>query len=174
MNKVVRIGTGKTYGGRGYSIFCKVEYKDGKLSISGVEGPTASGNALGACGQIDMHLRSEQHNIKLAPGWTRAKLAKFFEVWEQWHLNDMKAGTPVQEAYLKEHAAEYEAFKAKASKYVSHYEWATDALNKAGLNPAPDKPGYAYGSAWLSTEVPSDVIEFLEALPDTDKQPAWV
>lgn len=174
MNKIVRLGTAKTYRGRSYSIFCKIKYENGKLSITGVEGPTVGGNALGACGQIDMRLRSGQQNIKLAPGWTRAKLARFFDIWEQWHLNDMKAGTPIQEAYLKEHKADYEAFKAKANKYVSYYEWATDALNKAGLNPAPDKPNYAYGAAWLQTAVPCDVIEFLESLPDSDRQPAWV
>ena len=174
MNKVVRLGTAKTYRGRSYSIFCRIKYENGKLSITGVEGPTAGGNAIGACGQIDMHLRSEQHIIKLAPGWSRATLARFFDIWGQWHLNDMKAGTPMQEAYLIAHASEYEAIKAQSDKCISHYEWAADVLNKAGLNPAPDRPGYAYGTKWLSVEVPSDVVEFLESLPDTDRQPAWV
>lgn len=33
--------------------------------------------------------------------------------------------------------------------------------------------GYAYGSSWLKEDVPADVLEFLESLPDTDKTPAW-
>lgn len=163
MNKIVRLGTMKTYNGRSYSIFCKIEYSEGRLSISGVEGPTQGGNCLGGCGQIDMHLKDEQSKIKLAPGWTRAKLKQFFEVWKRWHLNDMKAGTPEQEAELKTHTfPDYP---------VSHYDWASQVLKDAGLNP---HNGYMYGSSWLKEEVPAEVIKFLESLPDTDKTPAWV
>ena len=34
--------------------------------------------------------------------------------------------------------------------------------------------GYRYGSEWLKEELPGEVIEFLESLPDTDITPAWV
>jgi hypothetical protein len=34
--------------------------------------------------------------------------------------------------------------------------------------------GYKYGSAWLFEEVPSDVLAWLAALPDTRIIPAWV
>ena len=34
--------------------------------------------------------------------------------------------------------------------------------------------GYKYGSKWLTVEVPADVLDWLQALPDTDKEPAWV
>ena len=33
--------------------------------------------------------------------------------------------------------------------------------------------GYEYGSAWLFEDVPSDVIEWLESLPESDKTPPW-
>lgn len=166
--KVVRLGTAKTHNSRAYSIYCEIEFKDGSLSITGVEGPLTSGNALGSCGQIDTHLRNEQKLINLAPGWTRAKLQKFFEVWERWHLNDLKAGSPAQEEWLRANPipeAEYRYPK-------SHYDVACEKLRAAGLN--PDADGYSYGSAWKREEVPSDVIEFLRSLPNTDKQPAWV
>lgn len=90
--KVVRLGTSKTHNGRDYSIYCEIKYKEGRLSISGVEGPLPSGNCYGACGQIDMHLRDQQDTITLAPGWTSDKLREFFKVWQHWHLNDMRAG----------------------------------------------------------------------------------
>lgn len=181
MQKTVRLGTIKQWeGGRWISVYCRIEYKDGKLSISGVEGPLPSGNCLGSCGQIDMHLRAEQSKIKLAPGWTRAKLAKFFEVWKKWHLNDMRAGTPEQMAELAKH--DY-----SKSGNGSHYLWACDVLDKAGLltvpNPTPAPQDavsrqwpstYKYGSAWLREEVPADVIEFLMGLPNSDRTPAWV
>lgn len=34
--------------------------------------------------------------------------------------------------------------------------------------------GYKYGSQWLYEEVPQDVIDWLFALPNADKKPAWV
>lgn len=166
--KVVRLGTAKTCGGRAYSIYCEIEYKEGQLSISGVEGPTASGDALGSCGQINMHLRNEQESIKLAPGWTRAKLRRFFEVWERWHLNDMKAGSAEQERWLRENPIPKEEYAYPKS----HYEVASKKLADAGLN--PDSTGYLYGHAWKREEVPVDVLDFLRSLPKTDKQPAWV
>jgi hypothetical protein len=168
MKKVVRIGTAKTYGGRGYSIFCKIEFKEGQLSISGVEGPTQGGNCLGGCGQIEMHLKDHLDTITPAPGWTRPMLRQFFDIWDRWHLNDMKAGSAIQENYLREHPLDPESYKYPKS----HYEVASEVLAQAGLNPDPD--GYKYGHAWKREEVPQAVIDFLASLPDTDKQPAWV
>lgn len=166
--KVVRLGTAKSYNGRSYSIFCEIEFKDGRLSISGVEGPTRDGNALRACGQIDMHLRNEQDSINLAPGWTRESLQRFFDVWQRWHLNDLKAGSQEQEDWLRVNPIPKEEYTYPKS----HYEVASAKLQAAGLN--PDSSGYKYGHAWKREEVPSDVIEFLKSLPNTDKQPAWV
>jgi len=163
MKKIVRLGTAKTYRGRAYSIFCKIEFKDGRLSISGVEGPLPSGNCLGACGQIDMHLRDQQDTITPAPGWDRDKLAHFFAIWNRWHLNDMRAGSPAQMAELAKHTY--------PGQPTSHYDWAKQTLAAAGLEP---DNGYSYGSAWLTEEVPDSVIEWLTGLPDTDVQPAWV
>jgi hypothetical protein len=138
------------------------------LSISGVEGPLVGGNALGSCGQIDMHLRSELHTITPAPGWDALKLRQFFNVWQRWHLNDIRAGSQVQEDYLRENPIP----KQDYAYPESHYEVASKVLVDAGLNPDPD--GYRYGHAWKREEVPSDVLEFLRGLPNADKQPAWV
>jgi len=153
------------------SVFCKVEYKGGRLSITGVEGPLPSGNALGGCGQIDMHLQPGELN--LAPGWTMAMARKFLAVWKEWHLNDMHAGTPLQTAELKRHTF--------PGHPANHYDWAKGVLKDAGLDPDMSLPGgafppkgYSYGSAWLSVDVPEDVLAWLQALPVTDKQPAWV
>jgi hypothetical protein len=111
MLKTVRLGTIRTSGNRGISVFCRISYTDGRLSIYGVEGPLPGGNCIGTVGQLDVHLRDRQSYIKLAPGWTRAMLSRFFDVWKDYH---MRRG------------------------------------------------------------VPCDVVEFLQSLPDTDKQPAWV
>lgn len=153
--KVVRLGILDRV-----SVYAKIEFNDGRLSISGVEGPRPNGNAR-SCGQIEMHL--DAMAIELAPGWTRAKLNEFLRVWRKWHLNDMKAGTPAQTAELEKH---------KFPGYPkSHYDWALEVLTQAGLQP---DNGYSYGSAWLKVEVPNEVLDFLRTLPDTDKTPAWV
>jgi len=94
--KVYRIGTAKTYGGRSYSVFVKAEYKDGRLSIMGVGGPLASGNALGSCGRIRDSLKSK--NLYKAPGWTVGSVKRLLAIWDRWHLNDMRAGCEHQRA----------------------------------------------------------------------------
>jgi hypothetical protein len=124
MDKTVRLGTVNVYGKVNASVFCHIRIEDGRLSISGVEGPKRNGDALGSCGQIDMHLREAQDTITLAPGWDKATLARFFDVWKHWHLNDMKAGTPAQEAELDKHTP--------APYPKSHYEWALETLHKVG------------------------------------------
>ena len=101
-------------------------------------------------------------------------LRKFFAVWERWHLNDLTAGSPAQEEFLRTHAAEWETYKANAGSIPSHYTWACKVLATAGLHPDPGHNGYRYGSAWLKEEVPEDVLAWLRALPDTDVMPAWV
>jgi len=68
-------------------VFCKIKIEDGKLTISGVEGPLRSGNARGGCGQINP---LELDLSTLTPGWTVKKLAKFNAIWRRWHMNDMR------------------------------------------------------------------------------------
>lgn len=170
MNKTVRLGITKTHGGMAYSVYCKINIEDGKLSITGVEGPTLSGNCYGSCGQIGAQLQAV--NISAAPGWNQAKIQRFLKIWQRWHLNDMRAGSPRQEAYLRERINEY--IKEKEATYVSHYDWATRVLNDAGLNPDREYMGYKYGIAWLTEPLPPDVVAWLEALPVADKTPAWV
>lgn len=104
---------------------------------------------------------------KMFPGNRQAK--RMVEVWKEWHLNDMQAGSPAQTAYLEEHAGEWEAYKqsdaykADGDRSPSHYTWAKKVLTEAGLNPDPNyehngKP-YNYGSAWLKKEMPAEVVQ---------------
>lgn len=136
------------------SVFVTVAYTDGRLSLSGVEGPTANGDALGSSGQC-----SDLAVVDYAPGWTAEMVDRLRAEWERWHLNDMRAGSPAQEAWLR-------ANPVKATYPESHYDKASEALAAAGLNP---DGGYRYGSAWLTEEVPADVLAWLQALPDSDR-----
>lgn len=172
MKKTIRIGTIPNYNGRALDMFAKIEASEGRLSISGVIGPKRNGDADGSCGQFIMSFKEYHHhghdsitNITPASGWDAETVKRFFDAWDRWHLNDMKAGSVVQEEFLRRNPV-------VAVYPESHYTKASEALAAAGLN--PDSDGYKYGSAWKREDVPADVIEFLAGLPDTDKVPAWV
>lgn len=185
MNKICRIGTIKTWhGGRwSMSIYVHIEIKEGNLSISGVEGPLPSGNCLGSCGQIDGdfdHADKSQNDsrtyepykvidISFAPGWNAAMWLKLLDVWSQWHLNDMSPACEHQRA-LGWESELVDPTKPKTQDNMKG--WNHPPAGHLG-EPCP-VCGYKYGSAWLKRELPADVIEFLQSLPDTDKTPAWV
>jgi hypothetical protein len=83
-------------GTRHIDVFCRVELDTNnkgqqRLSITGVVGPKVNGNAWGGCGQIDQMLRQDLPKLRMAEGWDRAKLTRFLDIWDKWHLNDMRA-----------------------------------------------------------------------------------
>lgn len=93
---VARPGTVPAYvrdAERPVSVFVEIEYQAGRLSITGVEGPTSNGDAAGGCGQIDSTLREHlaAGRFKPAAGWTPEMLARLLAIWDEWHLNDMSA-----------------------------------------------------------------------------------
>lgn len=95
------LGTGD--GGR---VFVTVDWSsDGRLSMTGVEGPMSNGDARGSCGQILMSYKEYDgrghttlDSITPADGWTHDSIRKLFDVWRVWHLNDMQAGCEHQRA----------------------------------------------------------------------------
>lgn len=127
-------------------VFVKIEYKDGRLSFFGVEGPRRGGNALGACGQIVDEL--DKDVVRYLPGWNALKVKKLQEIWKRWHLNDMRA--------------ECEHQRARGETWKTH-----------PLAVCPDC-GYKLGSAWLKEEVPQDILDWLFSLPKSKVKPAWI
>jgi len=79
--------------------------------------------------------------------------ARLCRIWERWHLNDMRAGTFVQEEILRQ--------ARDKGVDVSTYEKACDYLHEFDVLV---DDGYKYGSAWLKEELPQDVIDYLSAL----------
>ena len=156
------------YGTRHCPVFLKIEIKDDVLSISGVIGPLPSGNAKGGCGQIDMefaHRNPAQDDtryskptpasaLRFAPGWNTTKWLDLLDIWHKWHLNNMRSGCEHQ--------------RALGWTYQDHHD------AKTFKGEACPTCGYEIGSSWLKEELPTDIIAFLEALPETDRQPAWV
>ena len=146
-----------------YPVHIKIEYESGKLSISGVEGALSSGDCRGSAGQINMS--GIPSDIKLCKDWTTQDVKKLFEIWERWHLNNLKAGTPEQEDFIRTWG--------KDNKY--DYTAACEALKAAGLYEVIDENGqpYKYGHSWKKEEVPAEVIDWLFARPSAEKPCAW-
>jgi hypothetical protein len=111
MKKVMRIGKIKVGEYRrnvfvkaDYDIFIKATNEGGELSLSGVIGPMASGNAYGGSGQIDMEFQHRNpsdddrryskpttpEEIDFAPGWDKEKWFDLLDIWKTYHLNDMQ------------------------------------------------------------------------------------
>ncbi len=92
-----------------------------------------------------------------------AKVQRMVAIWRRWHLNDLTAGSPAQERWLQDNPIAPE----ECAYPKSHYVVACAKLAAAGLNPDPgyerDGKPYAYGSAWLKTEIPADVVAEIES-----------
>lgn len=146
MKKTVCIGKQKTYRGRIYRVYCSIEFKDGELSISGVEGPLVRGNCLGSCGQIMDGVYWDM--ISLDKGWSPEILKRFIEIWDKWHLNHLHAECEHQE----------------------RLGW-TRETHSSKVCPICD---YRLGSAWTKRIVPISVIGFLNTLPTPSTSPSWV
>lgn len=67
--------------------FCKIVFfEDGRLSICGVIGPTRDGNSRGGAGQCIDEIRAGTPTGE----WTPEMLQRFCDIWDEWHLNDLR------------------------------------------------------------------------------------
>jgi hypothetical protein len=162
MRKAYYIGTTAEVG----RLFAYVDLKDGELSISGVEGPKSNGDCRGGCAQCLEDWPGMV--IEFALGWDSIKLMELVKIWQRWHLNKMRAGTPAQMSYLREHPI-------TVVYPDSHYDKALEVLEAAGLQPdLLDGEPYSYGSAWLTEELPAKVVETIESWVEGTQPPdAW-
>lgn len=83
-------------------------------------------------------------------------------IWQRYHLNDMRAGSPRQEAYL---AGYKKALETMGETEPLSHETRKDLLEKAGLQPDHmHEPiharhgGYRYGSSWNYIPIPDDIL----------------
>lgn len=159
-------------------VFVKVEYRGGRLSITGVVGPRANGDAWGSCGQIVETLARK--DFKPAPGgFWMLHVKHLRETWARWHLNDMRAGCAHQRAAgwedVRIKPEELPESRANRDERGILALWVYRKEHPAGLlcEPCPTC-GYQYGSKWLREEVPEGVLRFLYELPQVERAPAWV
>lgn len=158
--KIVRPGAWRDYpGGPAASVFCKVEYKAGRLSITGVVGPLESGNSVGGCGQIVMSMTEPNGAgdwTTFAPGWSRELAGLFLIAWDRWHLNDMNAADSEMKAAGWGELARREVFRygyrltREASAAKAAAEAAALAALKAGetFTPTPEQTAAVILPLW--------------------------
>ena len=79
-------------------------------------------------------------------------------IWQHYHLNDMKAGSPRQEAYLAGYKQSFRDNNNGCEMDSFGYTTRVDLLEKAGLHPDTQHNNYRYGSSWLYAPIPDDVI----------------
>lgn len=121
----------------------KIELTDNRLSICGL---IYSGRKLR---QDDSNLLHVGQCKKEAKKFITAQL---YEVWDRWHLNDMRAGTPAQTELVKEFLATCPG---------ADYDEQCIFLSNHGLLVDGD---YRYGSAWLKEDLPQEVIDYVHSL----------
>lgn len=73
-------------------------------------------------------------------------------IWEEYHLNDLNAGTKSQTEAIRE-------WESKGNKY--EYEAACNHLKDIGLY---EDRGYKYGHGWLCATIPSEVINEIQTI----------
>lgn len=112
------------------------------LSISGYAQERTTSD-YSYCGQIYDEVLKEINNLKRVE---KSKIKRIIEIWKQYHLNDLKAGTIKQENYIKE-------LKNNGFKY--DYSKALEELRKINLD---IDNGYKYGSSWLAEVIPDNIL----------------
>jgi hypothetical protein len=119
IQKTINPGTMLEYVGsskKHVPVFCRIEYTasdaeqkenvngprafikkyegTGKLSITGVVGPRSNGDCWGSCGQISDTIRQAINAGEFIPndaqGWTVPDVLSFLDLWDRYHLNDMR------------------------------------------------------------------------------------
>lgn len=109
-----------------------------------------SGNLKNSAGQnnrdiYEKYVMGENEFIK------KAELIRLLEIWERYHLNDMRPGTPKQMEALRSREVGENAIEGYMadSSYLKNVDLYNDN-------------GYEYGSAWLFEEIPAEVINELK------------
>lgn len=80
------------------------------------------------------------------------KVKRIQEIWERYHLNDLRAGTKKQIEAIKE-------WESQGNKYS--YTNACEYLKSIDLF---EDRGYEYGHGWLFEPVPAEIIEEVKQL----------
>lgn len=126
-----------------------LEVKDGRQVFS------ASGDYAGSSGQCLDEIGAAYPNDPT--------VQEMVDVWREWHLNDMHAGTAEQEATIKRWIAEGNTYE---------YGAVCRMLQSKGIYEVPstcydipedfEKATYKYGERWLYRAIPDSILQTIE------------
>lgn len=159
LRKTVRYGTmdRETY-------VAKIELRDqGKGLTLSVCGEVLRSGHFVAGGQntddFRRLLRAENGRVERK----RSELAQLIEIWDRWHLNNMRAGCEHQRALGWDSTVPLDP--SKPVGWGNYATWKRHDEHPNGLlcKPCP-VCGYEYGSAWLHEPLPQEVVDFVEGL----------
>lgn len=117
-----------------------VKLNNGSLSIVGEMGPSGRDGS----GQIYEDLEEKYGSDEF--------IKRIVPIWKKWHLNDLTPGSPKQEAFLDKLYEKRPDYDVCVSKLKEEDLYEDSSFIYQG------KP-YKYGSAWLRTEIPQEVID---------------
>ena len=123
-------------------VVVNVEYRNGVFKASG-----SIFNRLGT------DILSGGQNLDEIKKYIKNKtFNKIYNIWKEYHLNDMTSGSPKQEQFIKN--LEDLGFSYDYDFVCKQLEKNNLLIDKSYLHNG--KP-YRYGSAWLMREIPTDV-----------------
>lgn len=167
--------------GEAVPIFCKVNWDGEKLSITGTVGPKRNGDAVGGSGQINMEFSGKDKRyhkppeVEFAAGWDADTWRKFLDVWDEWHLNDMRAGCKHQRKTDMRREVELVWYKLTSEAYQTRkrvrHEAAEAMLHHKPFKPTPTEEALAKLDDWFkSTTHPPDADSPLSGCYEVEKR----
>lgn len=114
---------------------------------------TASASGKGHYGQC-LDFIQENAEKYMMPKERQALYNRIYNIWREYHLNDLQSGTKKQTALLTE-----ELHRA------DHYGEACKYLESVGLL---EDRGYKYGHGWLCKEIPAEIVAEIMTWKDVE------
>lgn len=114
---------------------------------------TASASCKGIGGQCLDYIQ-ENGEKYIMPDEKRVLYNRIYDIWSEYHLNDLQSGTKNQTEHL-----------TKELHRADHYEEACKYLENVGL--FKDR-GYKYGHGWLCKEIPAEIVAEIMTWKDVD------
>lgn len=156
MRKIINPGTIN-----GSDCFIEIIYEDNKLSFVGIIGPHES--ECVASGQIEEMLDDLIPN----DDWVSIDISRLKEIWKKHKVSSMVLGSPRQERFIKESGLE----NADFNTIVQALNTVDLLIDKKFIY---DGKPYQYATGWIDMEVSEEDLNWLDELPETKIEPAWI
>jgi hypothetical protein len=151
--------------------------KDNLVEVEVLLEDYGGGERLSICGTIWNRLKTDcisagqnLDTIRKLVGFSPL-MKRVHHVWELYHRNDMKAGSPRQEAFLAGYKQAHRDSTSGAN-WIGCYDTRKDLLERAGLQPDHTHNNYSYGSGWLTLTIPEEIFAEIETWSATSAR-SW-